>query len=79
MTTSVLSPEELFEVTGYRQPARQLRELHKQGYYRARLAKVTGTVILERPHYDAVAGGALPANQEQYRPQVKPPRLRRVQ
>lgn len=37
-----------------------IAELHRQGFYRARIA-VTGNVILERAHYDAVCAGAKPA------------------
>lgn len=69
-----LTPDELVALTGYRQPAAQLAELHRQGYHRARRAPVTGRVILERAHYEAVARGDAA---DQQRPRVKlPPRLR---
>lgn len=53
----ILTPEEVQALTGYRQPHAQLRELHRQGYWRARRAPVTGRLILERAHYEAVARG----------------------
>ena len=52
----ILSPEELRLLTGYQQQARQLSELHRQGYWRARRS-VLGAVILERAHYEAVCRG----------------------
>lgn len=69
-----LSAEAIYRLTGYRQPALQLKELHRQGFWRARRAKVTGEVILERPHYDAVASGTGTA--PGHRPQVRQPKLR---
>lgn len=54
----VLSPEELYGVTGYHQATRQLVELHSQGFWRARLKD--GRLILERAHYEAVCAGAQP-------------------
>lgn len=63
-----LSEAQLREVTGYRQPYKQLAELQRRGFHRARLSKVTGKVILERAHYDAVCAGAVPVS--------APPRLR---
>lgn len=65
----VLESEELHRITGYRRHAEQLSELLRQGFYRARRSRVDGSVILERPHYDAVcAGAALPANEPKLRP-----------
>ena len=58
--TIILTSEELAGVTGYRTPKRQLEELHRQGFYRARIS-ATGNVILERAHYDAVWAGETPA------------------
>lgn len=52
-----LSPEEIYDLTGYRQPHRQVEELRRQGFFRARRAPVTGEVILERAHYEAVCAG----------------------
>jgi hypothetical protein len=54
----LLTAEELSDLTGCRQPSRQLAELHRQGFWRARRAPITGRVILERAHYDAVCAGA---------------------
>lgn len=58
--TIILDAEELESVTGYKTPRRQVKELHRRGFYRARIA-VTGNVILERAHYDAVCVGETPA------------------
>ena len=71
-----LSAETIERLTGYKRPADQLRELHRQGFWRARRAKVTGEVILERPHYDAVAAGLQPGTPPASRSQVRPPKLR---
>ncbi|MCW1959778.1 MAG: DUF4224 domain-containing protein [Mycobacterium sp.] len=69
----ILSPQELERITGYRRPAAQLAELHRQGFYRARRLRTTGAVVLERDHYHAVcAGQAAPAPE----PKLRPPRLR---
>lgn len=69
--TIILTSEELAGVTGYRTPRRQLEELHRQGFYRARIS-ATGNVILERAHYDAVCAGDKPAKE----PTVRNPFLR---
>lgn len=76
MTTATLPADEIKRLTGYSRPADQLRELHQQGFYRARLAKVTGEVILERPHYDAIAAGTV--GNAGRRPQLRTPQLRAV-
>lgn len=73
-----LSAEQIQRITGYKRPCDQLRELHLQGFYRARRAKVTGEVILERPHYDAVAGGHQPDTQPGRFQQTRAPQLRAV-
>lgn len=57
--TITLNSDELAGVTGYRTQKRQLAELHRQGFYRARIS-ATGNVILERAHYDAVCAGVKP-------------------
>lgn len=49
---------EVAELTGYRRHAQQLEELKRQGFWRARRAPITGRVILERAHYEAVCSGA---------------------
>lgn len=70
-----LSRAELIELTdGLTQPAAQLRELRRQGFFRARLGKVTGQVVLERGHYDAVVAGR--AANEPPGPKLRQPRLR---
>lgn len=69
-----LSPEELFELTGYRRPAEQLAELQRQGFYRARRSPTTGAIILERAHYDAVCG----ASRQAPGPMLRTPTLRQV-
>jgi len=67
-----LSPAELHEITGYRQPAAQLRALHEQGFTRARRDRL-GRVVLERAHYDAVA--ALRTATPEQTPALRIPRL----
>jgi hypothetical protein len=75
----ILPPEAIQRITGYKRPADQLRELRRQGFWRARRARVTGEVILERPHYDAVAAGLQPSAAPAAGPQLrKPPSIRRV-
>jgi len=51
-----LTEAELFALTHYKRRADQLRELHRQGFHRARIGR-DGSLILERAHYDAVASG----------------------
>ena len=67
----ILTADELVALTTYTQPARQLRELHRQGFSRARIGR-TGAVILERAHYEAVAAGKIAPEA----PRVRPPKLR---
>jgi hypothetical protein len=55
--SAILSDTEIEEITGYKRAAAQVAELRRQGFYRARRARVTGYVILERQHYEAVCGG----------------------
>ena len=66
MLTLLLTDEEVVALTGYHQPARQLAELHRQGFSRARRDRL-GRVVLERAHYDAVARG----EQSAPRPKVR--------
>jgi hypothetical protein len=67
----ILSEAELAAVAGgYVRPGDQLRELHRQGFYRARRSKVSGRVVLERAHYDAVCAGARP--EQAPAPRVRP-------
>ena len=70
-----LTPEEICAIAGgLTQPRRQLAELHRQGFWRARLGR-DHQVVLERAHYQAVCAGALPAGHERkdtVRPQLQP-------
>lgn len=62
-----LTPEEVKAAAGgYVRGADQLRELHARGFVRAYRSKVTGRVVLERAHHDAVVRG-------QYGQQATPP------
>lgn len=65
-TSLILSPDELEDLTGYKQPARVLAELHRRGFHRAWINRYND-VVLERAHYDAVCAGATQAA----RPQVR--------
>ena len=56
---------------GLKQPARQLAELKRLGYWRARRAPITGRVVLERAHYEAVCAGERRASKVQ-QPQLRP-------
>lgn len=69
----ILSSAEIRQLTGYKRPGDQLAELRRQGFLRARRSRVTGEVILERAHYDAVCSGHL-VQPLTARPQVRPPR-----
>lgn len=53
----LVSHDELVKLTGYRRHAEQIRELKRQGFWRARQARGDGYVILERAHYEAVCAG----------------------
>lgn len=71
-----LTEDELLAITGYSQPARQLRALHAHGFTRARLSPRTGRVVLERAHYHAVAEGRAAATSgapARPRPRVRQP------
>jgi len=74
MTDLVLLPDELVALTGYRRPCDQLPELHRQGFYRARLSATTRQVILERAHYEAVARGLQASEPKVRAPKVRAPR-----
>lgn len=61
MTDVLISPDEIRAICGgYSQPAKQLQELHRQGFWRARRSRLTGAVILERAHVEAVCRGGGP-------------------
>jgi len=68
-----LSNAEIQAITGYKRANEQLRELHRQGFWRARRS-ILGSVVLERPHYDAVCAGGekKPTNAGRPRPQLRP-------
>lgn len=51
-----LSEAELFAITGYELPCKQLNVLHGRGFHRAYIAR-KGGVVLERAHYEAVCRG----------------------
>jgi hypothetical protein len=70
----LITPAELLQLTGYQRAADQLRELHRQGFARARRSAVSGAVILERAHYEAVARG----DGHTQAPRVRMPVLRRA-
>lgn len=75
MTALNLTEGELVQAAGgLTQPRRQLTELHRRGFWRARLS-TKGRVDLERVHYEAVCAGALPPNTvrgDTARPEVQP-------
>jgi hypothetical protein len=55
----LLSEAEIERLSGgHTQPRRQLEELHRRGFWRARLSR-EHKVILEREHYRAVCRGAV--------------------
>jgi hypothetical protein len=71
MNDLTLSVAEIERLTGgYKRPKDQLAELHRQGFFRARIGRVTHQVILERAHYDAICAGAIQSGSE--RPRVRP-------
>jgi len=65
------TPDELYDLTGYAQPARQLAELHRLGFSRARRDRL-GRVVLERAHYDAVCAGQTQAPRPKLRLMPRP-------
>jgi len=76
MDAARLTPDEIEAVTGYKQPVKQLAELLRQGFWRARRSRLTGAVILERAHYEAVCRGTEAKQPE--RPKLHRPALRAV-
>lgn len=69
--TVTLEPEEIFRLTAYKTATRQLLELHRQGFHRARIGR-SGSVVLERAHFEAVCRGEI-QRQVEARPKVRPP------
>lgn len=72
--SNVLTHDELVKLTGYTQHTKQLAELLRQGFFRARRSRITGHVILERPHYEAVCRGQA-QTQELPRPRLHKPAI----
>lgn len=68
---AILSEDEVRALTGYAKPSAQLRELHRQGFFRARRARMAGRIILERAHYEAVCRG-MAAPESRPRPRLLP-------
>lgn len=66
-TSATLVSLEIEEITGYRRPMDQLRELKRQGFHRARRSPTRGHVILERTHYEYICHGARTQNVPQVR------------
>ncbi|MDD0812970.1 DUF4224 domain-containing protein [Curvibacter sp. RS43] len=64
-----LQPDELLELTGYRRAGDQLKELKRQGFYRARRSFATGDVILERAHYLSVVEAPRTAGRRSMQPE----------
>jgi len=64
-----LTNEELADLTGYRQPTKQLEWLLAHGYWRA-CRNITGRVIVARAHHEAVCHGI------DQKPAVQRPRVR---
>ena len=56
MMSITLDEVEIAKITGYKRRAERLRELHRQGFYRAR-CNALGQIVLEREHYEAVCSG----------------------
>lgn len=70
--STTLTADEVKELTGgYVMPAKQLAELHRQGFWRARRSALTGAVILERAHYEAVCRGQDAEPARGYQPKLR--------
>ncbi|WP_343638943.1 hypothetical protein [Roseateles sp.] len=68
----VLSVGEIEELTRYKRAADQLRELHDRGFSRAYVR--AGSVVLERPHFEAVCRGTVEKPRGRVTPPVVAPR-----
>ncbi len=53
---AILDDRELFEITGYKLPCKQLQMLKNRGFTRAYRDR-NGSIVLERQHYEAVCRG----------------------
>jgi hypothetical protein len=69
---AVVPYEQIVKLTGFKRPGQQLRELHKLGFWRARRCRVSGAVVLEVPHYEAVSRGGDIKQNERPRPKLRP-------
>lgn len=72
--TILMTEQELVELTGYQWPSKQLSALKRQGFFRARINERTGSVLLERDHYQAVCSNPTSGPS----PKVRPPTIRRL-
>lgn len=70
MDNITLTEEELVALTGYKVAAKQLRELQRAGFTRARIGS-TGRVVLERDHYRAVCAGQAQTERPRVRPVLR--------
>lgn len=71
-TIPILGEDQVVAITGgYKRPSDQLAELRRQGFFRARLSRITGRVVLEREHYTAVCQGTSPTANSATRPKVR--------
>lgn len=57
MRSGVLSPKEIFDLTGYSQPSKQVEALISRGFTRTYRDKRSGRVVVERCHFEAVCRG----------------------
>ena len=71
MTVTLTESEVQALAGGLKQPARQLAELKRLGYWRARRSAITGKVVLERAHYEAVCAGER-RQAKGHQPQLRP-------
>lgn len=72
MTDLILTDTEVEAIAGgLTQPQRQLEELRRAGFWRARLSRAH-KVILERAHYEAVCAGAVQTPALQTQPGGRP-------
>lgn len=60
--TIIMTPAELEQLTGYKQPTMQLSVLRSRGFHRAFISR--NGLVLERAHYDAVCRGQQGAAQQ---------------
>lgn len=77
LPVNLLSQAEIAEITGYVQPCKQVEELKRQGFWRAR-RNPAGAVVLERAHYEAVCAGATQGATATEGPRLRMPQLRRA-